>query len=92
MVTGFADMSLEETPLLLMNPSPLQLLFFLKACEIIFNRTHQNTSDSLKASMVASFRDMPREQITLATRPPYKKTLRASRYKKTLHGPRNSKL
>ena len=47
--------------------SPLQLpgLFF-KDRERIINRTNNNTSDSLKASMVAPLADKPREESTLA--------------------------
>ena len=57
----------EETTLLLLNRSPCNPLdYFFKACERILNRTHQNSSDSLKALMVAPFADMPREKITLA--------------------------
>ena len=68
MMTVFPDMPREETTLLLMNRSPLQPpgLFFLKACERIVNRTHNNTWGSLKASMVALFADMPSKESALS--------------------------
>ena len=40
--------------------------YIFKTCKRIINRTHQNTSDSLKASMVAPFANITREEITLA--------------------------
>ena len=57
-------MPVEETTLQLINRSPLQPP--LKAFERFINRTHQITSDSLKASIVAPFANITREEITLA--------------------------
>ena len=56
----------EETRLLLMTAPPCNpLYYYLMKAERIINRTHQNTTDSLKAYIVAPFADMPREKSRL---------------------------
>ena len=55
MVTGFANMP--GATLLLMIRSTCNRIFFRGAYEEILDRTHLNTSDFLKASMVAPLAD-----------------------------------